>query len=96
MATVLITLKITFDPNVDRNGVDHTGDSGLLRLNAPRVWMIFQRWKTSRGWSRFVHDVEIVSITDPVFTPEEEQGMTSNWELQNHGLEDRVEERRRD
>jgi hypothetical protein len=91
MATFFITLKVTFDPVTSRTGKVYEKGSGLLRLNAPRVWKIFTQLGS---WSKFVSNVEIMSITDPDLTEEEEQGMTSNWKLQNHGLEGRVEERR--
>lgn len=94
MATFFVTLKITFDPKTDRDGQVHGKGSHFLKLNAPRVWKVFQDWRSRSCWSKFISDIEIISITDPDLTEEEEEFMTSNWKLQNHGLEGRVEESR--
>lgn len=71
MAEFIVTLRVEFDP------------TGAEQLKAPRDWVFFQK----RGeWNRFVSNVEIISITDPVLTSEQESYMTEDWKLKNHGL----------
>ena len=78
MAKFLVTLEVEFDvAQAARHG---------SKIKAPRKWNIFNPAYTER-WRNYVRNIKVISITDPVLTPEEEKGMKDDWRLANHDLE---------
>lgn len=81
MGKFLVTLEVDFDPTAwGKDGIRH-------KVKAPRRWRVFDNSWIGNRWMNGVKSIKIVSMTDPVLTPDEEKGMEEDWVMKNHGLD---------
>lgn len=79
MAKFIVTIEVEFDPEAAaRDG---------FKIKAPRKWNVLQKSYALTRWRNYTRNTTILSITDPILTPEEEKGMQEGWELANHNLD---------